>query len=61
MVRCPACRGAKKVMKLGGLEGDCNTCLGKGEIAELKPFVAQTVAATKIKKPKANNGTTAST
>jgi len=32
MIRCPACRGSKKVPKLGGMIGDCNTCLGKGEI-----------------------------
>lgn len=34
MIRCPACRGAKKVAKLGGMTGDCNCCLGKGEIKE---------------------------
>jgi microcompartment protein CcmL/EutN len=32
MVRCPACRGMKKVPKLGGMIGDCNQCKGKGEI-----------------------------
>jgi hypothetical protein len=31
-VRCPACRGAKKVPKLGGVIGECNTCKGKGNI-----------------------------
>lgn len=31
-VRCPSCRGAKKVPKLGGMIGECNTCLGKGTI-----------------------------
>lgn len=31
-VRCPACRGAKKVPKLGGMIGECNTCKGKGNI-----------------------------
>lgn len=31
-VRCPACRGAKKVAKLGGMIGECNTCSGKGSI-----------------------------
>lgn len=31
-VRCPACRGAKKVPKLGGMIGECNTCAGKGTI-----------------------------
>lgn len=31
-IRCPACRGAKKVPKLGGMIGECNTCSGKGQI-----------------------------
>lgn len=31
-IRCPACRGAKKVPKLGGMIGACNTCNGKGTI-----------------------------
>ncbi len=31
-IRCPACRGAKKVHKLGGMVGECNTCVGKGSI-----------------------------
>lgn len=31
-VRCPACRGAQKVAKLGGMMGECNTCNGKGTI-----------------------------
>lgn len=34
MIRCPNCRGMKKVAKLGGMMGDCNLCSGKGEIAE---------------------------
>lgn len=38
-MRCPSCRGAKKVPKLGGVIGDCNTCGGKGEINEIdKPM-----------------------
>ena len=32
MIRCPACRGAKKVAKLGGIIGECNSCTGKGQI-----------------------------
>ena len=32
MIRCPACRGSKKVPKLGGMIGECNTCNGKGTI-----------------------------
>lgn len=40
MIRCPACRGAKKVAKLGGMIGDCNSCKGKGEIKECdKPVI----------------------
>ncbi len=31
-VRCPSCRGAKKVPKLGGVIGECNTCEGTGKI-----------------------------
>lgn len=31
-IRCPSCRGAKKVPKLGGIVGECNTCAGKGTI-----------------------------
>lgn len=31
-IRCPSCRGAKKVPKLGGMIGECNTCIGKGTI-----------------------------
>jgi len=31
-LRCPACRGARKVPKLGGMIGECNTCSGKGQI-----------------------------
>ena len=34
LVRCPACRGAKQVAKLGGIMGKCNTCSGKGQILE---------------------------
>ena len=31
-IRCPACRGSRKVAKLGGIIGDCNTCSGSGQI-----------------------------
>lgn len=43
MIRCPACRGSKKVAKLGGIIGDCNMCDGDGRIAtkeKAKPVVA---------------------
>lgn len=46
MVRCPNCRGMKKVAKLGGMMGDCNLCSGKGEIAEtdrVKPLLVAPV------------------
>lgn len=50
-VRCPSCRGAKKVAKLGGIVGECNTCKGKGTILAIdKPQpIAQVV------EPVANN------
>jgi excinuclease UvrABC ATPase subunit len=31
-VRCIACRGSKKVAKLGGMIGDCNLCKGTGRM-----------------------------
>lgn len=34
MIRCPACRGMKKVPKLGGMIGECNTCKGVGQIKD---------------------------
>lgn len=34
MIRCTACRGMKKVPKLGGMIGDCNLCEGTGRIIE---------------------------
>ena len=33
-VRCTGCRGAKQVIKLGGMMGNCNLCKGEGEINE---------------------------
>lgn len=44
LIRCPACRGAKKVPKLGGMIGECNTCKGKGNIAAVdkpKPVIVE--------------------
>lgn len=32
LIRCTACRGRKRVEKLGGVIGDCNTCEGSGKI-----------------------------
>lgn len=43
-VRCPACRGSKKVPKLGGMIGECNTCSGKGTILAVdKPLKVEAV------------------
>ncbi len=45
-IRCPSCRGAKKVPKLGGMVGECNTCSGEGKIKACdKPAPAAYVAA----------------
>ena len=48
-VRCPACRGSKKVPKLGGMIGECNLCAGKGTI------LAADKAKTVIVEPVASN------
>lgn len=45
-IRCPGCRGAKKVPKLGGMIGYCNMCGGKGTILaedKPKPVIAEPV------------------
>lgn len=45
-IRCPACRGAKKVAKLGGVIGECNTCTGKGTILAAdkpKPVIVESL------------------
>lgn len=48
-VRCPSCRGAKKVAKLGGIVGECNTCKGKGTIlAADKPVTVVAVVAEPV-------------
>ena len=31
-VTCPTCRGAREMMKLGGMMGKCNLCHGTGKI-----------------------------
>lgn len=43
LVRCNSCRGSKKVAKLGGMIGECNTCKGAGRIkpAEKCIYVAK--------------------
>jgi len=34
LIRCPSCRGSKKVAKLGGMIGECNSCNGDGKIKQ---------------------------
>lgn len=34
MVRCPCCRGANVMLRLGGILGECMACKGKGDIKE---------------------------
>lgn len=49
MIRCPGCRGAKKVPKLGGMIGECNQCNGVGQIHEgdkPKPVVIEAAPIT---------------
>lgn len=43
LVRCPACLGAKKVPKLGGIVGDCNTCLGIGTIRAVEKVAPKVI------------------
>lgn len=46
-VRCPSCRGSKKVAKLGGIVGECNTCDGNGTIQrcdKVMPIVVDTAS-----------------
>lgn len=45
-IRCPNCRGAKQVAKLGGMIGDCNLCLGTGNINAAdkpKPAIVESI------------------
>lgn len=39
LIRCPSCRGRKQVEKLGGVLGDCNTCVGSGKIKQVDKYV----------------------
>ena len=44
MLRCPACMGQKKVMKLGMTLYDCETCFGIGSVKEYeipKPSISK--------------------
>jgi hypothetical protein len=47
-VRCPSCRGSKKVPKLGGVVGDCNTCNGEGQILAAHKVVIKVVDVNQI-------------
>jgi hypothetical protein len=44
-VRCPTCRGYKKVNGIGGIERDCHKCSGKGTVAPEAVVVTQMAAA----------------
>ena len=35
-VTCPSCRGSRKVMKLGGMTGNCDVCKGQGTVEKEK-------------------------
>ena len=49
LIRCTACRGRKRVEKLGGVIGDCNTCNGEGKIKLVdKPAPVASVADTNV-------------
>ena len=40
-VRCPACRGSKKIYGLGGIQIDCRTCNGEGQILAVDKVVPE--------------------
>lgn len=33
LAKCSICRGGKKMMKMGGIEGNCAACDGEGYVA----------------------------
>ncbi len=44
MIRCPHCRGTKKVPKLGGIIGECDSCNATGKISvEDRPNYSQKI------------------
>ncbi len=48
-IRCPNCRGMRQVAKLGGMMGDCNMCLGQGQINAVdkpKPVIVEPIEVT---------------
>lgn len=48
VIQCPGCKGQKKVIKLGMMSGDCETCNGVGwikkPVEETKVIVEQVIA-----------------
>lgn len=55
LVTCPTCKGAREMMKLGGMFGKCNLCHGSGKIKHsdlpvIKPIVAAENVAALITK-----------
>lgn len=53
-VLCGTCKGGKQTWKLGGMFGDCNTCLGKGEIKQA--IAAKVIPTLEPKKERKNKG-----
>ena len=48
-VTCPTCRGAKEMMKLGGMIGKCNLCHGSGKINHCDlPVIKEIVPAENV-------------
>lgn len=49
LVTCPTCRGAREMMKLGGIMGKCNLCTGTGKIKHSEvPMLKEIVPAENI-------------
>lgn len=43
VITCPSCKGAKKVMKLGGMSGNCDVCKGQGTVKKEEPVKLKAV------------------
>ncbi len=41
--RCPACKGAKQVMRLGMIYRDCENCVGTGRIKKREELIIPSV------------------
>jgi hypothetical protein len=54
LIRCPTCKGQKKLPKLGGVVGECDTCNATGKI-KIKdkpvPFVVNREALLSLDAP----------